>query len=162
MKNEQTEINNSIQSISIEKRTKEFGYDNDYMNKEKNLEKKEFCEEKINKFKKDNFVISVDYIGGYRNNTIVTYYVGSVKFSPIKQGDSSFRIDINLREDSIKSIIAMCLDGVCELCETQTKAFQSRFINFVGENQESIVKQQETIKKGLISRGFDKVLKLKQ
>jgi len=161
MTNKQTSIDNSIQSLSIRKETKEFYFQNEYNDEEKQLEYKKHCEERINEFKKNNFVVSVDFVGGYNNKTVVTYYVGNVNFSPIKQDDSSIKININIKQDSIKSIIAMCLDSVCELCESQTKAFQSRFVDFVGENQESIVNQQETIKKGLMARGFDKILKLK-
>ena len=162
MTNKPTSIDNSIQSISIEKRTKEFNYSKVYGDDVETLKRKEDCEERINKFKKNNFVLSVNYVGDYNNRTDVVYYTGSVKFSPIKQDDSSIKIDVNIKEDSVNSIIAMCLDGVCELCEAQTKAFQSRFVDFVGKNQESIVNQQETIKKGLIARGFNKILKLKE
>lgn len=139
-----------IQSISIKLVTKDF--DQGYK-----LENKEKIEKDIKDFKKNHHVIKEYPRHNYDKSICLEYYSGQVTFKPVKEGGASLKMEVNLPPDAIKSVAAMCLDNVCEVCEKQTKAFQDTFVNYVKENSEALTDQNEKIKKGLISRGLDKL-----
>jgi hypothetical protein len=151
----------SINGVSIKKYVKDFTYKTSYGETIENEENKKECELKIEEFKKKNLVTSVKYTNKYNNAIEVSYYSGNVEFEPVKEGDSSIKMDINLTSEQINAIIVMCLDNVCGVCEKQTRAFQDTFVNFVKDNSEALTNQTEKIKKGLLARSIDKVLTIK-
>lgn len=144
----------TIQSISIRLATKSFEYGYDLKNKEK-------ADSGIKEFKKNHYVVREEKKNDWSKTTTLYYYTGNIEFEPVKEKGSSLKMDIRLPIDAIKSVATMCLDNVCDICEKQTRAFQNTFVDYVKENSGALTTQNEKIKESLISRGINKVLKIK-
>jgi hypothetical protein len=141
-----------IKSISIKANEKKFSIYSD------DAEKLRAHQHEIEEFKKDRIIISELINGGYCKDTLITYYSGKVEFFPTENEQSSISINIKLKKDMLNSIIAMCLNDVCGLCEKQTQAFQDIFIGFVEDNQNSLKNTVTSVKQGLAHRLKTKLL----
>ena len=142
-----------IQNITISLCRREF----DFYNSDSEEKKNKVLQE-IENFRKEKTIIDEKEEITYKTVKTLYYYSGRVEFKPFKQDQSEIKTTININQNDIDSVIAMCLNKVCELGEKQIKAFQQYFISYVSKNQKSVEKASDNIKEGFLKRVGNKLL----
>lgn len=137
----------NIKKILIKLEKKKFDYW-EWDSEEEKLK----VEKDLEDFKKKVTVVCEEIDSGTKKSTIIYYYEGYAEFNPVQQDGSSIKMEIKLSNEAMQSVVAMCLDSVCNLCEKQTRAFQNTFVKHVEENSDVLTSQNDKVKKSLLKR----------